>query len=224
VPVIRYFVVVGSALASLLLILGWSLPEAPANFPDRPDIIERARIRITSERKWPEAVVLDTNQPTFSPMPIKVAPAEQSVEALSDDMTDQMSVDALAKRNPSTRPIDAHRQPARARRRHTRAFRSTHVAKTRTRNEQRTFGSDERCCRFESADGTAISKVASWKRVARRDLEIGWLFPEGKLKVRPLQSASSHTSRPNLGRVRMHGGSLYVPVHVRSGSRNQRSD
>jgi len=61
VPIARYFVVVGSALAALLLIAGWSLPEPPASFPDRPEIIDRATIRIRSERKWPEKVVLDTS-------------------------------------------------------------------------------------------------------------------------------------------------------------------
>jgi hypothetical protein len=118
VLITRYFVVVRSALAALLLIAGWSLPEPPANFPDRPDIIERAPIRITSERKWPEAVVLDTNQPTFSPMPIEIAPAEQPVEPPPDEMTDQTSVDTLAKLNPGTQPIDALRRPAQARRKH----------------------------------------------------------------------------------------------------------
>jgi hypothetical protein len=52
VPIARYFVVVGSALAALLLIAGWSLPEPPASFPDRPEIIERAAIRIRSARTW----------------------------------------------------------------------------------------------------------------------------------------------------------------------------
>jgi hypothetical protein len=178
VLITRYFVLVGSALAALLLIAGWSLPEHPANFPGRPDIFERAPIWIASERKWPEAVVLDTNQPTFSPMPIEIAPAEQPVEPPPVEMTDQTSGDTLAKPNSGTRPIDAHRQPARARRKHPRAFLSTHVAKARNRNEQRTLGSDERCCRFEWADGPAISKAASRKRVARRDLGIGWHFPE----------------------------------------------
>ena len=173
----RYFVVVGSVLAALLLIAGRYLLESPANFRDRSDIIDRAHIRITSERKWPEAVVLDTNQPAFSPMPIEVAPAERSVEPLPDDMTDQRSVDALAKPNPITRPIDAHREPARARRKHARASLPTHVAKNRNRNEQRTLGSDEGCCRFEWADGPAISKASPRNRVARRNLGMGWQFP-----------------------------------------------
>jgi hypothetical protein len=170
-------VVVGSVLAALLLIAGRYLLESPANFRDRSDIIDRAHIRITSERKWPEAVVLDTNQPAFSPMPIEVAPAERSVEPLPDDMTDQRSVDALAKPNPITRPIDAHREPARARRKHARASLPTHVAKNRNRNEQRTLGSDEGCCRFEWADGPAISKASPRNRVARRNLGMGWQFP-----------------------------------------------
>jgi hypothetical protein len=170
--------VVGSALVALLLIAGWSLPEPPPSFPDRPEIIDRATIRIRSERKWPEKVVLDTNQPTFSPLSIEVAPAQQSVEPLPDEMTDQTSVDALAKLNPDARPIDAHRRPARAKRKPARAFPSTHVARTRNRNEQPTLGTGEECCRSEWADRPAISKAASRKRVARRDSWIGWHFPE----------------------------------------------
>jgi hypothetical protein len=65
VPIAKYFVVVGGALAVLLLIAGWSLPVPPASFPDQSEIIERAAIRIRSERKWPEKVVLDTSKPTM---------------------------------------------------------------------------------------------------------------------------------------------------------------
>jgi hypothetical protein len=109
-PIARYFVVVGSALAALLLIAGWSLPEPPASVPDRPEIIERAAIRIRSARKWPEKVVLDTSQPTIAPPSIEVAPTEQLVARLPDEMTDQTRADALAKLNPDARPIDAHRR------------------------------------------------------------------------------------------------------------------
>lgn len=41
-PIARYFVVVGSALAALPLIAGWSLPEPLPSFPDRPETIEGA--------------------------------------------------------------------------------------------------------------------------------------------------------------------------------------
>ena len=91
-PIARYFVVVGSVLAVLLTIAGWSLPESPARFPDRPEIIERAAIRIRSDRKWPEKIVLDTNVLTIPTPPVEVAPAQQPVEPLPDEMTDQTAL------------------------------------------------------------------------------------------------------------------------------------
>jgi hypothetical protein len=170
--------VVGSALLVLLLIAGWSLPEPPASFPDRPEIIERATIRIRSAHKWPEKIVLDTTQLTIPTPSIEVAPTEQLVARLPDEMTDKTSVDFLAKPNLDARPIDARRRPARAERKPARAFPSTHVARARNRNNLPTLGTGEECCRFEWADRPAISKAATRKRVARRDSWIGWHFPE----------------------------------------------
>ena len=167
-PIARYFLLVGSALAALLLIAGWSLPEPSPSFPDRSEIIDRAIIRIRSERKWPEKIVLDTNQPTIPPLSIEVVPVQQPVEPLHDELTDQTSVDALAKLNPHARPLDAHRRSARAKRK-PRASPSTHVARIRNRNEQPTLATGKECCRFERADRPAISKSASRKRIARRD-------------------------------------------------------
>ena len=175
-PIARYFVVVGSALAVLLLIAGWSLPEAPASFPDRPEIIERAAIRIKSAHKWPEKVVFDTNQPMFSPRFIEAAPVQQLVERLPDEMTNQTSVGSLAKPRADARPIDAHRPPARAKRKTARAVPSPRVARARSSNELRRLG--EECCWYEWTDRRATSKAASHKRVARRDSWIGWHFPE----------------------------------------------
>jgi len=162
----------------LLLIAGWSLQEPPPSFPDRPEIIDKATIRIRSARTWPEKVVFDTNQPAIPPPAIEVAPAEQLIVQMSDEMTDQTSVDAVAQPNPGARPIDAHRPPAQAKRRPARAFPSADVARTRNRNEQPTLGTGEECCRSEWADWSAISKTASRKRVARRDSWMGWHFPE----------------------------------------------
>jgi hypothetical protein len=184
VPIARYFMVVGSALVVLLQIAGWSLPEPPPSFPDRPEIIDRATIRIRSERKWPEKVVLDTNQPAFPPPSIEVVPAQLLSEPPPDEMTDQTSVDAsvdaLAKLSPDARPIGAHRRAARAKRKPkaSPSTQSTHVARTRNRNEQPTLGTAEECCRFEWADRPAISKAASRKHVARRDSWIGWQSSE----------------------------------------------
>ena len=170
-PIARYFMAVGSALVVLLLIAGWSLPEPPPSFPDRPEVIERAAIRIRSERKWPERVILDTNQPTFSPMSIEVAPDQQSVEHLPDEMMDQTGVESLArsmaKPKPDVRPIVAFHPPMRAKRKKARAVPSTHVARVRSPHELQGLG--EACCWFEPMDGRTTSRAGSRKRVARRD-------------------------------------------------------
>jgi hypothetical protein len=105
VPVARYFMVVGSGLAVLLLIAGWSLPEPPASFSDRPEIIERVAIRIRSEQTWPEKMVVDTNQAMMLLPSIDVALTEQLAARLSDEMPDQFRVDPLAKPNRDVRPI-----------------------------------------------------------------------------------------------------------------------
>lgn len=178
VPITKYFVVVGSVLAVLLLIAGGSLPEPPASFPDRPEIIDRTTIRIRSALKWPEKVVLDTGQPTIPTSSVEAAPTEQLVAQLPDEMTDRTRADSLAKLNPDARPIDAHRRPARAKRKPARIFPSTYVVRTRNRNEQPTLGKGEQCCRFERADRPAISKAASRKAVARPASWLGWQFPE----------------------------------------------
>ena len=175
-PIARYFVVVGSALAVLLLIAGWSLPELAASFPDRPDIIERAAIRIKSERKWPEKIVLDTNQPTIPPPSIEVTTAQQLVERLPDEITDQTSVDSVAKPKPDLRPIDAHHPHARAKRRTARTFRSTHAARARNRNELLTLGTGGECCWW--ADSRVRSRAVSRERIVRHDSWTGWKFPE----------------------------------------------
>jgi hypothetical protein len=175
VPLARYFVVVGSVLATLVLIANWSLPEPPPSFPDWPEITDRAVIRITSERKWPEKVVLDTDQPTFLLPSVEVAPAPQPVGPPFDEMTDQASVDAQAEPNPDARSIDARLSPTRAMRK-TRTRPSTHLARARIRGERITLG--EECCRFEWSDTPGMSKAASRKRVARRDSSTGWHFPE----------------------------------------------
>jgi hypothetical protein len=178
VPLARYFMVVGSVLAVLLLIAGWSLPEHPERFPDWPEVVDRATIRIRSAHKWPEKVVLDTSQLAIPAPSIEMAPAQQSVEPVPDEMMDQTRADAPARPNPDARPIDAHRRPARARRKLARGSPSTHVARARHRNELPTLGIGEECCRSGWADRPEMSKAASRKRVARRDSGIGWHFPE----------------------------------------------
>ena len=179
VPIARYFVVVGSALVVLLLVAGWSLPEPPPKFSDRPEIIERAVIRIRSERKWPEKVVLDTGQPTFSSSSVEVTLAQESAGYLPDEMTGQTSVvslaESMARQQPDVRPTVANPPPVRARRKKVRAVRSFHVARVRGPNELQGLG--EACCWFEPTDRRTTSRAGSARRVARRDSRTDWHFP-----------------------------------------------
>jgi hypothetical protein len=151
----RYLAVVGGALAVLLLIAGWSLPELPGRFSDRPDSTGAAAIRIASARKWPEKIVLDTSQPTFFPPSIDVAPARDLVERLPDDRTDQPVVapqaDAAAK--PDVRPVVAEHPPVRARHRRFRAIPSFRLARVHSPNELQ--GPAEACCWFDPMDRRA---------------------------------------------------------------------
>jgi hypothetical protein len=177
-PLAKYFITVGSVLAVLLLIAGWSFPPRPASFPDRPEIIERAAIRIRSAHTWPEKIVLDTNQPMVLPPAIEVAPTEPSVESPPEEMAHQTRVDSLEGSNPEARPIDAHRPSAQAKRRTARSLPPTYVARGRNRNERPTSSTVEECCWAEWAERPAMSKAASRKRVARHDSWTGGYFPE----------------------------------------------
>ncbi|WP_426412423.1 hypothetical protein [Bradyrhizobium ganzhouense] len=174
----KYLAVVGGVLAILLLIAGWSLPELPDRFSDRPNSTGAAAIRIASARQWPEKVVLDTSQPTFFPPSIDVAPARDLIEHLPDDRTDQPVVapqaDAAAK--PDVRPIIAEHPSVRARHRRSSAIRSVRMARVSSPNGLE--GPAQACCWFEPMDRRAPSRPASRNHLARRDSRTGWHFPE----------------------------------------------
>jgi hypothetical protein len=176
VPIAKYFVVAGSVLAALLLIAGWSLPELPESFPDRPEVIDRATIRIRSAHKWPDKVVLDTNQPTIPPPSIETARPEPSVGLIPGEVMDQTRVDSLARLNSDMRPIDAHRPAAQIKRKAAKAVRSAHLARVRSSNDLQSLG--EECCWFEGTGRRATLRAASRDRVARRDLWTSWHIPE----------------------------------------------
>jgi hypothetical protein len=71
-PVLRYFVFVGGALLALLFVSDAYLPKLPDEV--RAGVgVDKSTIRIHSDRKWPERVVFDTNQPTIVPAPTTIA-------------------------------------------------------------------------------------------------------------------------------------------------------
>jgi hypothetical protein len=100
-PLLRYFVFVGGALLVLLLV-------SDAFFPKMPDEVradsELPVIRIHSDRKWPERVVFDTNQPTILP----AAAASTQVAATAGEASAQTRVrDSFAQLQP---PEQKHAQ------------------------------------------------------------------------------------------------------------------
>jgi hypothetical protein len=75
-PIVRYFVFVGTALLALLFVIDASFPKLPA-----ADHVNTAAnvasdlsvIRIHSIQKWPERVEFDTSLPTVTPASSKIA-------------------------------------------------------------------------------------------------------------------------------------------------------
>jgi hypothetical protein len=81
-PLLRYFIFVGGSLLALLLVANAALPSAPVpegltSGTDLPPI------RIRSERKLPERVVLDTSIATPAPVALLPAPAKSQVAAVA---------------------------------------------------------------------------------------------------------------------------------------------
>ena len=87
-PIVRYFVFVGTALLALLFVIDASFPKLPA-----ADHVNTAAnvasdlsvIRIHSDRKWPERVEFDTSLPATMAAPVRTA--EASVPATAADGT-----------------------------------------------------------------------------------------------------------------------------------------
>jgi hypothetical protein len=66
VPLLQYFVWVGSFLLAMLFAANWFAPGTAARplFPEAP-LNEKITIRIHSQHKWPERVVFDTTRSTL---------------------------------------------------------------------------------------------------------------------------------------------------------------
>jgi hypothetical protein len=75
-PLARYFVFVGGALMALLFAFDFFSPKAVADSGiQSAGVVDKSTLRIRSEQKWPERIVLDTTQPTIVPK------AAQAVQA-----------------------------------------------------------------------------------------------------------------------------------------------
>ena len=85
-PLLRYFVFVGSALLALLLVIDAYLPKVPDEVRAASEF-DRSTIRIHSERKWPERIVFDTNQPTIIPPQAAITIASVQPAAKAADVS-----------------------------------------------------------------------------------------------------------------------------------------
>jgi hypothetical protein len=119
-PLVRYFVFTTGMLLGLLLFLNWYLPGSPA--PAESAQIDRSIIRIQSNRKWPEAIKIDTSVPIVTTAP--AAPDRTIAAAATQVATPTAATlpagvkDAYASEPPSTRTASAtgrrHARVARA--------------------------------------------------------------------------------------------------------------
>jgi hypothetical protein len=77
-PLARYFLFVGGALMALLFAFDLFSPKAVADIGAQSAsavTVDKSTLRIRSEQKWPERIVLDTTQPTIVP---KAAQTQQA--------------------------------------------------------------------------------------------------------------------------------------------------
>jgi hypothetical protein len=127
-PIARYFILVGGTLAALLFIAGWLFPAPQAMFSNQTTVFDKTIIRIRSERKWPEKIVLDTSRPITLPPPVEERQMAQLVPLPSDKPGDQSRLEARAQWKPDTRPPTVNHSTSPIKRRVARAARSTRAA------------------------------------------------------------------------------------------------
>lgn len=108
VPLARYFTFVGGALLALLLGADWYWQNPPP-MPSYGSPIDKTVLRIRSEHKWPQKVVLDTTTPIIVP-PSPSAMAETAIPSVRGPATN-----ALALANPAPTPTAKRKSSTRAR-------------------------------------------------------------------------------------------------------------
>jgi hypothetical protein len=119
-PLMRYFLYVGAALLVLLFAAGEAFPTLPGTLAAQgtDTAADVPMIRIHTDRKWPERVVLDTSAPTIVPVQTHIATNEAGVAApvpMADASTKVTARDAFAQlvpadlKKPSPKPQQKRR-------------------------------------------------------------------------------------------------------------------
>ena len=162
-PIARYFILVGGTLAALLFIAGWYFPAAPATFANQTTVFDKIIIRIKSEHKWPEKIVLDTTRSTMMPLAVEERRVTQLVSPPSDEAADQSNLEAKAQLQPDTRPPTV--PTPQIKRRVARAARSMRAAKARIERRLARAELSGSCCQF----GWISNGQTSWNIQATPD-------------------------------------------------------
>jgi hypothetical protein len=135
----------------LLFSPGWLLPIPPTKFADQSVAFDRPVIRIKSDHKWPEKVILDTSQQTITLPPVMDSLAiEPSSQPPSKKARDQPNLEATALLNPDTQPDNANRPIPQFKFGLARIARSRRAARGHL-TRRRTLVRRE-CCKFGWAD------------------------------------------------------------------------
>jgi hypothetical protein len=162
--------VVGSALLVLVLIAGWLLPESPPNFPDRADI-DRAMIRIRSEQKWPEKIVLDNSKPNMTACAVADPPVTPSSVPLPPDQAPSLAnLDSMVQLGPEPQPVTIDLPTLQSRRRVARTARSKHVTRGAVTRRLAKVEAGSSCCQFGWIDSDQTNSNA----ISRRHVASKW--------------------------------------------------
>ena len=173
-PLARYFTLVGGALVALLFVAGWFFPTPPAMFSNQTTVFDKTIIRIRSDRKWPEKIVLDTSRPTMMPLPLAVEERRvaQLIPLPSDEPGDQSNLEAKAQWRPDAGLPNVNHPTPQTKRRVTRAARSTRAARDPIARRLARAEPGVGCCQFgwwiDNAQG-------STNAMPRRRPAVPWL-------------------------------------------------
>lgn len=115
-PLMRYFVFVGGALLTLLLVASACLPPLPTAPQNSQPTADLSVIRIHSDHKWPERVVFDTSRPSIAPAPATiVAEAPAPPKTAAAEPAKSQTREAFAQMRPNPNEL-RNREPRRKRR------------------------------------------------------------------------------------------------------------
>jgi hypothetical protein len=124
VPLVRYFLLAGSALLALLFVADWYWPVASAVVANddqvRQTSLDKEILRIQSAQRWPQKVVFDTNLPTV--VPPQPAAVTVPPSAAATPVAEKSALTAFAEMKPVAQPqtparkaVVRHKKPTPAR-------------------------------------------------------------------------------------------------------------